>query len=374
VTNAEHLYVHVPFCARRCSYCDFAIAVRRVIPVGDFVDAIAKELETRFRGEPLGAFVTIYLGGGTPSKLGPDGVEQLLDRIRATPNLSLADGAEITIEANPEDATPEAAVQWVRAGVNRLSMGAQSFNAVALAWMHRTHDVEAAHRGMIAARTAGIGNISLDLIFALPTDLERNWDSDLSQALALHADHISLYGLTVEPHTPLGRWTARGTVEEAPEERYAAEYLRANKVLGSAGFQHYEVSNFARSGKTSRHNSSYWRRAPYVGIGPSAHSFDGTVRRWNEREFEPWRAKTMTGADPTAGSEELTAENVLAEDVYLGLRTMNGLPVTAVDSDTISAWEKSGWATLRKDRVTLTAEGWLRLDSLAATLTAVRSG
>ena len=252
-------------------------------------------------------------------------------------------------------------------------MGVQSFHAVTLAWMHRTHDVDAAARAMIAARTAGFNNISIDLIFALPTHLERNWDSDLAQALALHPDHISLYGLTVEPHTPLGRWAARGEVAVAPDERYADEFLRAHKVLATAGFEHYEVSNFSKSGKTSRHNSSYWRRAPYIGVGPSAHSFDGSRRRWNEREYEPWRAKTAAATDPLGGSEELTVENVLAEKAYLGLRTMNGLPVTDLDTAIIAEWEKAGWALLQKDRATLTPEGWLRLDSLAANLTTVRS-
>jgi oxygen-independent coproporphyrinogen-3 oxidase len=367
-----HLYIHIPFCARRCSYCDFAIAVRRVIPTAEYLEALKAELKTRFDGQSIEPLTTVYLGGGTPSKLGPDGVRDLLDLIRTTPGVTIAADAELTMEANPEDVTPEAAVEWAKAGINRLSLGVQSFHAVTLAWMHRTHGVDAAKNAMIAARTAGINNISIDLIFALPTDLERSWDSDLSMALAIHPDHISLYGLTVEPHTPLGRWTARGEVEEAPEERYATEFLRAHKVLATAGFEHYEVSNFAKSGKTSRHNSSYWQRAQYIGIGPSAHSFDGTSRRWNEREYEPWRAKVMSGADPLGGSELLTAENVVAEDIYLGLRTMNGLPVTDVDAEMIAGWQKAGWAVLRKDRVTLTAEGWLRLDSLAAALVAAR--
>jgi oxygen-independent coproporphyrinogen-3 oxidase len=368
-----HLYVHVPFCARRCSYCDFAIAVRRVIPVSEYIEGISAELKARFAGADLEPLTTIYLGGGTPSKLGADGVGQLLDRLRSTPGLSFAAGAEVTMEANPEDVTPEATELWRAAGINRLSMGVQSFHAVTLAWMHRTHDVDAASRAMDAARTAGINNISIDLIFALPTDLGRSWESDLSMALALRPDHISLYGLTVEPHTPLGRWTARGEVAEAPEEQYAAEYLRAHRTLAMAGFEHYEVSNFSKSGMTSRHNSSYWQRAPYIGVGPSSHSFDGSARRWNEREYEAWREKVASGADPLGGSEELSIENVLAEDVYLGLRTMNGLPVTEVDTSTIAMWQQSAWAVLRKDRVTLTAEGWLRLDSLAAALTAVRS-
>ena len=368
-----HLYLHVPFCVRRCSYCDFAIAVRRIIPVDDYIDAIASELKTRFHGAQIEPLTTVYLGGGTPSKLGAEGIAKLLDRLREVPGLSIADGAELTMEANPEDVTPDAADEWSKAGINRLSLGVQSFHSVTLAWMHRTHDVDAAERAMSAARTAGIDNISMDLIFALPTDLERSWESDISKALSLRPDHLSLYGLTVEPHTPLGRWHARGQVAEAPEERYAAEFKFAHKSLSAAGFEHYEVSNFAKSGKTSRHNSSYWRRAPYIGVGPSAHSFDGTVRRWNEREFEPWRVKAAAGTDPLGGSEELTVENVHAEEVYLGLRTMNGLPVTDVDAPMLGEWQKSGWAALRKDRVTLTAEGWLRLDSLATALTALRS-
>jgi oxygen-independent coproporphyrinogen III oxidase len=368
-----HLYVHVPFCARRCSYCDFAIAVRRVIPTADYIDAVAAELFGRFGGTEVEPFSTIYLGGGTPSKLGPDGIRRLVDKLKSTPGFSVEAGAEITMEANPEDVSAEAAAEWVGAGINRLSLGAQSFHPVALAWMHRTHDVDAVGRAMIAARAAGVANISMDLIFALPADLGRSWDSDLSIALSLHPDHISLYGLTVEPHTPLGRWTARGEVAEAPEEQYAAEYLQAHKTLSNAGFAHYEVSNFAKSGMTSRHNSSYWQRSPYIGVGPSAHSFDGTTRRWNEREYEAWRAKVAAGTAPMGGSESLSSDNVVAEEVYLGLRTMNGLAATDADADTIAAWQKSGWAIVRKDRVTLTAEGWLRLDSLAAALTAVRS-
>lgn len=368
-----HLYVHVPFCARKCSYCDFAIAVRRVVPVSEYIEAISAELKTRFAGAEIEPLKTVYLGGGTPSKLGPDGVRLLLETLKGTPGVSFAPDAELTMEANPEDVSPEAAVEWADSGINRLSLGVQSFHPVTLAWMHRTHDADAAERAMIAARTAGINNLSMDLIFALPTELERSLDSDLSKLIALHPDHVSIYGLTVEPHTPLGRWAARGEVAEAPEERYAAEFLQAHKVLANAGFEHYEVSNFAKSGKTSRHNSSYWQRAPYIGIGPSAHSFDGTSRRWNEREYEPWRAKVATGADPLGGSELLTAENVAAEEVYLGLRTMSGLAVTNIDAEITDQWQRAGWAKLRTGRVTLTAEGWLRLDSLAAALTAVRS-
>jgi oxygen-independent coproporphyrinogen-3 oxidase len=370
---ARHLYVHVPFCARKCSYCDFAIAVRRVIPVGEYVRAVVAELKMRLRDMPPVALRTIYLGGGTPSKLGADGVTELLDTIRAVPGVELESSAEVTMEANPEDVTQDAAAAWSRAGINRLSIGAQSFDARTLAWMHRTHNVDSAKEAVDVARGVGFDDISLDLIFALPHDLERNWAADLVKAISLQPDHLSLYGLTVEPGTPLGKWTARGDVEEAPDESYAADFLLARKTLLSAGFEQYEVSNYAKSAKRSRHNSAYWRRVPYLGIGPSAHSFDGAIRRWNEREYEAWKTRVLQGEDPVAGSEQLTPENEAAEVVYLGLRTVEGLASVSADHPQIDRWVKQGWATMDRGRIALLAEGWLRLDSLAAVLTAARS-
>ena len=373
MTAARHLYVHVPFCSRRCSYCDFAIAVRRSVPVADYLDALAAELERRLDEAPMGPLETVYLGGGTPSKLGPDGVAGLLDSVRQAGVRNSGHLAEVTIEANPEDVTPAAAAAWRAAGVNRLSLGAQSFHEGALKWMHRTHDAGAIGRAVRVGRETGISDLSLDLIFALPAHLDRDWEADLSAAIALEPDHLSLYGLTVEPHTPLGRWAARGDVREAPEERYASEFLLAHRTLASAGFAHYEVSNFARPDHESRHNSAYWRRVPYLGIGPSAHSFDGAARRWNEREYAAWKARAKRGEDPVAGVELLNGDNELAEVVYLGLRTSEGLSTTAGDERVVEQWGTRGWAEVSGGRVVLTAEGWLRLDSLAAALTAERS-
>ncbi|HLA91800.1 MAG TPA: radical SAM family heme chaperone HemW [Gemmatimonadaceae bacterium] len=373
MTAARHLYVHVPFCSRRCSYCDFAIAVRRSVPVADYLDALAAELERRLDEAPMGPLETVYLGGGTPSKLGPDGVAGLLDSVRQAGVRNSGHLAEVTIEANPEDVTPAAAAAWRAAGVNRLSLGAQSFHEGALKWMHRTHDAGAIGRAVRVGRETGISDLSLDLIFALPAHLDRDWEADLSAAIALEPDHLSLYGLTVEPHTPLGRWAARGDVREAPEERYASEFLLAHRTLASAGFAHYEVSNFARPDHESRHNSAYWRRVPYLGIGPSAHSFDGAARRWNEREYAAWKMRAKRGEDPVAGVELLNKENERAEVVYLGLRTSEGLSTTAGDERVVEQWGTRGWAEVSGGRVVLTAEGWLRLDSLAAALTAERS-
>jgi len=367
----RHAYVHVPFCARRCSYCDFAIAVRRVVPVAEYVGALRRELALRWSDAGPWELDTLYFGGGTPSRLGGDGVAQAIDAVRA--HAALAPGAEVTIEANPEDVTPEAARRWVAAGVNRLSLGAQTFDEAALAWMHRGHGAEGVGRAVAAAREAGIANLSLDLIFSLPTTLARSWRADLDALLALEPDHVSLYGLTVEPHTPLGRWHARGEVAEAPEDAYETEYLLAHDVLAAAGFEHYEVSNFGRPGRRSRHNSSYWTGAAYAGLGPSAHEYDGRARRWNVAPYAEWVARLAAGRDPEEGSEVLTAENREAETVYLGLRTTDGLELRPGEAEVVRPWVAAGWGAVDGGRLRLTPVGWLRLDGLAASLTARRS-
>jgi oxygen-independent coproporphyrinogen-3 oxidase len=196
----------------------------------------------------------------------------------------------------------------------------------------------------------------------------------MDRALALHPEHVSLYGLTVEPRAPLGRWVSRGEVTEAGEDTYAREFLGADRALAGAGFEHYEVSNFARPGRRARHNFCYWQGVAYAGVGPGAHEFDGSVRRWNVGAYEEWAKRLREGVDPMEGMETLTSDNRAAEAVYLGLRTSDGLPMSVADVAHVSSWIESGWAHLSKpDRLVLTPEGWLRLDSLAADLTLFRS-
>lgn len=365
----RHLYIHVPFCARRCSYCDFSIAVRNVTPVREYVDALALELERADTHAWL--LDTVYLGGGTPSRLGGEGVTRALETIRT--RAQIAADAEITIEANPDDVSADAARAWVRAGVNRVSLGVQSFEPRVLEWMHRTHTAEQVPRAVAVLRDAGITNVSLDLIFALPLELERDWARDLDQALALDPAHVSLYGLTVEPHTPLGRWRERGDVHEAPEERYEAEFFLAHDRLGAAGFEHYEVSNFARPGLRSRHNSAYWSGVPYAAAGPSAHGFDGETRWWNVAAYAEWARRLASGEPVRGGEERLTAENRGAERVYLGLRSDRGLEATETEIALARPWVSEGWATISDRTIVLTAAGFLRLDALAAALTLPRS-
>ncbi|MBA3889863.1 MAG: radical SAM family heme chaperone HemW [Gemmatimonadaceae bacterium] len=371
----RHAYVHVPFCARRCSYCDFSIAVRRDVPVDAYLAGLAGELAVRYPAtgdEGAWKLATLYFGGGTPSRLGGEGVAQMLEVIRrhATPEA----GAEITLEANPDDATPEAAVRWAASGVNRVSLGVQSFEPRVLDWMHRSHTVDRVNPAIAAVRAAGITDISVDLIFALPEFLQRDWRADLERALALDPTHVSLYGLTIEPRTPLGRWHARGEVVESPEDRYADEFMLAHELVTSAGLDHYEVSNFGKPGHWSRHNQSYWRGVAYAGLGPGAHEYDGIARRWNASAYAAWLQRASEGRDPVEGSETLTAENRIAESVYLGLRSVAGLELCAGEVAHVQPWIEAGWGTIvTSDRLVLTPSGWLRMDALAQSLTLFRS-
>ncbi|MDQ6827473.1 MAG: radical SAM family heme chaperone HemW [Gemmatimonadota bacterium] len=367
----RHVYVHVPFCARRCSYCDFAIAVRRIVPIGEYIDALNSELELRFPRSGRSAAETIYFGGGTPSLLGPEGVARTVELVLQHWQPEAA--AEITLEANPENVTADAARAWQASGINRVSLGAQSFHATALEWMHRTHSAARAGEAITTLRDAGIDNLSVDLIFALPESVERNWRRDLDELLRLDPPHVSLYGLTFEPATPLGKWRDRGDVSEAPEERFERDFLAADAALRDAGYEHYEVSNYAKPGFRARHNSAYWERRPYAGLGPSAHSFDGAVRRWNLSAYAEWQTTVASGVDPMAGGETLTETNRAAEEAYLGLRTNAGIAADETIAHLAEPWIAQDWAKLSDGRLVLTPSGWLRLDTLAAELTRVPS-
>ncbi len=370
----RHLYIHIPFCARRCSYCDFSIAVRSTTPTDEYVTALRKEMDGAREHLKDATLDTVYLGGGTPSRLGGLGIADVLATVRD--HVRISDAPEITIEVNPDDVNDMAVAHWVAAGVNRVSLGSQSFDDAALKWMHRTHDSSQIGQAVTTLRRGGIGNISLDLIFALPAHLGRSWESDLVRALDLEPVHLSLYGLTVEAQTPIARWADRGANVQGSEENYEEEFLSAHAMMVGAGYNHYEVSNFARPGMTSRHNSAYWTGASYLGVGPSAHSFDGATRRWNVPAYSEWVRRLSAGESVIGGEESLTEDNRVAEEVYLGLRTLGGLEISHEESARIQSWQGAGWAVIDEvlltPRVRLTATGWLRLDSLAADLVAQR--
>jgi oxygen-independent coproporphyrinogen-3 oxidase len=369
----RHLYVHAPFCARRCSYCDFAVTVAADPPVAAWADAVGRELArvSAERGWDALALETLYLGGGTPSLLGPGAVARLTDAL--SPRARLDGLTEFTAEANPESFTPELAADWRAAGVDRVSMGAQTFHVPSLKWMGRLHGPEGPGRAVRAARGAGIENVGLDLIFALPPRLGRDLDDDLDRILALAPEHISVYGLSIEPDTPLGRWVAEGREQAASEEQYREEYLRVAERLRGEGYHHYEVSNFARPGREARHNAAYWSGAPYLGLGNGAHSYIAPERWWNHRDWARYREAVERGETPRADSERLGAAETRLEGLWLGLRTADGLERARLEPgqvDRVRHWESRGWAESDPDRVRLTAEGWLLLDRLAVELDA----
>src|SRR3989441_4871244 len=398
----QHVYFHVPFCRRRCSYCDFSIAVRKRIPAREYVDAVRAELAAirvssgwvEPGAAPRGVWgpdlSTIYFGGGTPSLLPPEAIAALIQEAVSgglTPgprpgangerrsdavavNLeSDLERIEVTLEANPEDVTPETASAWRLAGINRISLGAQSFDDRVLRWMHRVHDAARIGAAMGTLRAAGFDNISLDLIFALPVELERDWRRDLDEAIRLAPEHLSLYGLTVEERTPLARWVSRGAASAPDDDRYAEEYLLAHERLREAGLVFYEVSNAARDGRHSRHNSAYWSGRPYRGLGPAAHSFDGRSRFWNLTAWEAYRRAVTAGRSPIEAVEVLTDEQRELERLYLGLRTAEGISQSDCPTVRQSDWVRSGWAEVVEGRVLCTPEGWLRLDALVRDLT-----
>jgi oxygen-independent coproporphyrinogen-3 oxidase len=380
-TPVRSVYVHAPFCARRCPYCDFAVQVRRIGDLDGWLAALSGELraveaEGRFPLAP--ALDTLYVGGGTPSLLGPEamaGLARLLgpERLRGDAPL------EWTAEANPESFTPELAAAWRAAGVNRLSLGVQSFAEPALRWMGRLHGPEGARRAVRAARGAGLRDLSLDLIFALPDEVERDWEADLEALLAIGPPHVSLYGLTVEKGTPLARLVAEGRVHTASEERYREEYLRAAERLVADGYEHYEVSNFALPDHRSRHNRVYWEGGAYLGLGNGAHSFTPPLRRWNVREWDAYAAAASAGRLPLAEEEIVSEESRRLERIWLGLRTDRGLPWAELGDRAraralAERWRASGLAYPQRDEsssptggdaLRLTPQGWLLLDRLA---------
>lgn len=363
------LYVHVPFCARRCFYCDFAVHAARQPPTGAWLEAVGQELALlaveRGWQAPL-QLQTLYVGGGTPSLLGSGAMQRLLAQLSS--HAGLSPGAEWTGEANPESFSAELAMDWRAAGVNRISLGVQTLSAPALRWMGRLHGPEGPARAVLAARAAGFDNLSLDLIFGLPERLERDWAGDLRRALELEPEHISLYGLTAEAGAPLGRRVTEGREALADDDRYADEYLLAHEQLVAAGYEHYEVSSFARPGFRSRHNGVYWTGNPYAALGPGAHALYPPVRRWNLRDWDAYRRALKQGKLPVEDEEVVDQDAATLERVWLALRTVGGISLTPAAPEQlhlVANWVQRGWAVVRGASVQLTPEGWLLLDRLA---------
>ena len=317
------IYIHIPFCKQRCNYCAFYSTTLYNIRER-YVDALCKEILMRKEYAASAPIETIYFGGGTPSTLTMEQLQRICDTVYATH--SVLPAAEVTIECNPDDLTPEFLTQLRRLPFNRISMGVQSFNDTQLKRLGRRHNADKARQAVKNAREAGYDNISIDLIFALPGSTLSDWEHDLESAIALRPDHLSAYNLTYEEGTPLHRALERGDCTELSEEENAEQFQMLITKLKEAGYRHYEISNFALPGRESRHNSSYWNDTPYIGIGAAAHSYNGTSRQWNIADIKEYIEGVESDA-PNLGIEELTEEERYNDTILTRLRTAKGLPL-----------------------------------------------
>lgn len=374
--SAPGLYLHIPFCSAICPYCDFAVLTGGPERRARFTDHLIREIGMWSSGaEPFRGMDTVYFGGGTPSALNPEQLGRIIEAAKAS--LPVRNDAWIFLEANPEDVTPESVGAWRDLGVRTLSLGIQSFDAEALAFLGRRHSPEQARRSVEIAREAGFHTVALDLIYGLSGQSVEAWRRTLETAISLQPDHISCYQLTIHEGTPFGFRLQRGNMSEAPEETQAELFLLTHTFLRDAGLPGYEVSNFARSPEhQSRHNRKYWDHTPYLGVGPSAHSFSGSRRWWNERKINPYEARIASGERPIAGSEELNAEDLALEAVMLGIRTVDGIDLARFqDRYGVDLLERNapllermagdGFLRVEANRIVPTLDGLAIADSLA---------
>ena len=361
------VYVHFPYCVHRCFYCDFNLITPKLIPFDAYTNAILQELEQR-AGRLDQPAQSLYFGGGTPSLWKTEFFSRVIDAVKTAPGL--LPHAEITLEANPSDVTLERCERWIDAGINRLSLGVQSFNTKTLRAADRLHSGEESHAAIAVAKKAGYDNLSIDLMFGLPGQREEDWAEELKTALELKVPHLSVYGLTVEESTPLHGMIQRREILLPDDSTTCRMFFQARDFLQSHGYSHYEVSAYAMPGHHAVHNSGYWAWRPYLGLGAGAHGFDGKVRWENIRRVKTYIETSNAGKDPTAHQEEIPADTRAFERLMVGLRRLDqGI---ALDGDCARFRTKSvelierGWLEWDEDRVRVTREGlgWMN-DMLA---------
>lgn len=357
------IYIHIPFCKSRCIYCGFysttLLDLRK-----KYINAVCREMELRknYIREP---FSTIYLGGGTPSLLDEAELTKLFLYINNVYDVDR--NAEITMECNPDDITPKFTNMLSRLPINRVSMGAQTFADSRLRLLHRRHNSDEVKHAVKLLRESGIKNISIDLMFGFPDESLSQWKEDISAALALNVEHISAYSLMYEEDTPLWKMLDTGKVKEIDEELSLTMFKELVCQLTDAGYEHYEISNFARPGYRSRHNSSYWHQVPYIGLGAAAHSFDLNSRQWNVADLKLYIEEINNGIIPME-REELDNDTTFNDIITTALRTSDGIDLNAMETrlgkryrnTLISAAGKhleQGLLEIRHDRLRLTSEG-----------------
>jgi len=366
------IYVHIPFCKKRCSYCDFHFSTTFSTYREKLIAAICLELDLR-QSEISGELIqTIYFGGGTPSLLTRSELASILEVIHR--NYNVIEFPEVTFEVNPDDATIENLKDWKSLGINRLSIGLQSFQSSDLSWMNRSHSIE---QGMLAIKRAqelGFDNISIDLIYGLPDLSNEQWQSHLQQAIDLQVQHISSYCLTIEPKTALNHFVAKGKLRRPSEDQQSEQFELLVKTLATAGFEQYEISNFAKEDCYAKHNSAYWNFTPYLGVGPSAHSFNGEQRRWNVAN----NTKYYQGVGKNQSwfeLEVLTVSEKWNEYFLTGLRTKWGIMkkklqemggLTDQEKVQMESYISDQWIQETSEAFILTEKGKWQADGMAS--------
>ncbi len=368
------IYIHIPFCRKACHYCNFHFSTSQQ-RMPEMMEAIRKE--AAIRKEYLSEKIeTIYFGGGTPSLITMREVRSTIEALRF---LFVVDAdAEITLEANPDDITEENLAGWKEAGINRLSIGIQSFFEDDLQWMNRAHNADQAKNCILLAQKAGINNISIDLIYGTPSLTDEQWEANVQMALSLKIPHLSCYALTVEPKTALAKLIATHQLADVDADKQARHFTLLTQWLAAAGFEHYEISNFALPGFRSRHNSSYWEGKDYLGLGPSAHSFNGKTRQWNIANNALY-LKALEAGDVPLEIEVLNETQQLNEFIMTRLRTIEGISMSRVSEKwgegkmeelllSAQKYISLGQIVFTNDSLQLTAEGKFLADGIAADL------
>jgi oxygen-independent coproporphyrinogen-3 oxidase len=369
------IYIHIPFCRQKCYYCDFYKTVNTSL-TGRFIDVLSKEINLRKNFSEGETIETIYFGGGTPSVLTEQELTQILQILHH--EFEIVPGAEITFEANPDDLETDYLERLFRSGINRLSIGIQSFKNTHLKKMNRRHTAQQAVQSVENAVKAGFRNISIDLIYGLPGLTTEEWQISLDQVFQLPVDHLSAYHLTYHEGTPFYTWLKKGTLKETNETESTRQFNILVDRAEAAGFEQYEISNFSKNEMYSKHNTAYWTGKKYLGLGPSAHSFNGVSRQWNFSHLESY-LKAYEQGKPFFGEEILTEKEKFNEYILTRLRTKWGVSVVFMEEEfgrekvshflkNIEKYEKAGWVSRKNEIFLLSRKGLFVSDDILAQL------
>ncbi|HEX2029887.1 MAG TPA: radical SAM family heme chaperone HemW [Actinomycetota bacterium] len=360
------LYVHVPFCLTRCGYCDFNAHAGLLHLADRYVEALVREAELAAPSWAGVRFASIFVGGGTPTTLGPAALGAVLAALQS--RFEVAPDAEVTVEANPDTVDPRSLAALRDAGVNRLSLGVQSFDPAVLRALDRAHPPASARRAYRDARAAGFDDVNLDLIYGAHGETPASWRRTLDEAVAMGPEHLSCYALTVESGTPLGRAVLAGDVPPPDPDLQAAMFEHACRTLAAAGYAHYEISNWARPRRECLHNLGYWEGRPYLGLGAGAHSARDGRRWWNVRPPGRYIEEALAGRLPIGGREEPEEEARRLERLFLGLRHAGGVPAAWVEPAAAADVVARGLARRSGDRLALTERGMLLANDVVLAL------